>query len=295
MLCHHATQSEHPTRVVVVGASGFVGGAVAARLERDGIPVLRVARRDIDLLAPDAAQRLGSLLRAGDVLVAAAAIAPCKTPDMLRDNVALAVALAKAAGAVELAQFVNISSDAVYADSPQPLTEESVTAPETLHGIMHLAREVLFKTAITAPLVILRPSLLYGVRDPHDGYGPNRFRRLANRGEVITLFGAGEERRDHVAIDDLAELAARIIAQRSTGVLNVATGIVTSFHDIAEQVVRLSRKAVPIRISPRSGPMPHNGYRPFDIAACRAAFPDFAYTGLKAGLAQAQREDRRAT
>ena len=48
-----------------------------------------------------------------------------------------------------------------------------------------------------------------------------------------------------------------------------------SFRDIAEQAVALSGKRSAIKGSPRSGPMPHNGYRPFDIAACRKAFPDF--------------------
>jgi hypothetical protein len=37
--------------------------------------------------------------------------------------------------------------------------------------------------------------------------------------------------------------------------------------------------------------MPHNGYRPFDIAACRAAFPDFSYTVLNDGLARAIRDE----
>jgi hypothetical protein len=34
--------------------------------------------------------------------------------------------------------------------------------------------------------------------------------------------------------------------------------------------------------------MPHNGYRPFDPAATFAAFADFRYTPLKAGMAKAQ-------
>src|SRR5207245_90334 len=121
----------------------------------------------------------------------------------------------------------------------------------------------------------LRPSLLYGARDPHSGYGPNKFRRLAEKGEPIVLFGEGEERRDHVFIDDLAELVARVVYRRSTGTLNIATGEVVSFGEIAEKVVALSGKPVEIKGSPRSGPMPHNGYRPFDIAACRRAFPGF--------------------
>jgi len=33
--------------------------------------------------------------------------------------------------------------------------------------------------------------------------------------------------------------------------------------------------------------MPHNGYRPFDVAATRAAFPDFRYLPLAEGLQRA--------
>jgi nucleoside-diphosphate-sugar epimerase len=159
---------------------------------------------------------------------------------------------------------------------------------------MHLAREVMLGSEVKAPLAILRPSLLYGAADPHDGYGPNRFRRLAARGEDVVLFGEGEERRDHVYIDDAAELVARALYRRSTGVLNVASGEVHSFRAIAEKVVALSERRVAIRGTPRTGPMPHNGYRPFDIAACRRAFPDFKYTTLDEGLARAQNEMKEA-
>jgi nucleoside-diphosphate-sugar epimerase len=294
MLVHQAPQPQLPARVVVVGAGGFVGNAIAARLETDDVPVLRLARRDIDLLAADAASQLAARLRRDDVLVAVAAMAPVRNAEMLCDNMILAAAIAKAAAAAPLAHVVNISSDAVYGDAAEPMNEDAVKAPDSLHGVMHLARELMFRNEIKAPLAMLRPSLLYGAADPHNGYGPNRFRRLAESGEQITLFGAGEERRDHVLIDDVAELAARVIYRRSTGALNIATGTVTSFHDIAALVVRLTGKAVPIVETPRSGPMPHNGYRAFDTAACRAAFPDFAYTPLEEGLARTIAEARAA-
>jgi UDP-glucose 4-epimerase len=293
MLVHQSPQPLGPARVVVVGAGGFVGNAIAARLEKDGTPVLRLARRDIDLLAPDASSRLGALLRADDVLVAVSAMAPVRNAEMLRDNMILAANIVKAAAAAPLAQVVNISSDAVYGDSAEPMDEDAAKSPDSLHGIMHLARELMFRSEIKAPLAMLRPSLLYGVSDPHNGYGPNRFRRLAESGEQIILFGKGEERRDHVLIDDVAELAARAIYRRSTGALNIATGTVTSFHDIAEMVVRLTGSAGTIVETPRSGPMPHNGYRAFTTAACRAAFPDFAYTPLEKGLAQGIAEAKR--
>jgi UDP-glucose 4-epimerase len=175
-------------------------------------------------------------------------------------------------------------------DSASPLTEASPKAPESLHGVMHLAREIMFASEIKAPLVTLRPTLIYGAADPHNGYGPNRFRRLAAAGEAIALFGQGEERRDHVLIYDVAELAVRVIHRRSTGALNIATGVVASFREIAEMVVRMSPRPVPIDELPRSGPMPHNGYRAFEITACRAAFPEFAFTPLERGLMKTMEE-----
>jgi nucleoside-diphosphate-sugar epimerase len=270
-----------------VGAGGFVGNAIAKRLEARGVNVLRLARGDIDLLAADASQRLSAHLRDGDVMVAAAARAPCTTASALRDNMTLALALVQAGARAKLSHVVNISSDAVYGDFDTPLTEASARAPATLHGVMHLAREIMFADAFKEILVTLRPTLIYGATDPHNGYGPNRFRRLAAAGNPIVLFGEGEERRDHVFIDDVAEIAARVIFRRSVGALNIATGTVTSFHDIATMVAALAHSPLPLSSAPRSGPMPHNGYRPFDIAVCRAAFPDFNYVALGEGLARA--------
>jgi UDP-glucose 4-epimerase len=284
MLSHGYAAPVYPTRVAVMGAGGFVGNAIAERLEQDRVPVLRLTRREVDLLAPDGTGRLTAQLRSGDVLVAVSALAPCRNAVMLRDNIIIAAAIVKAAALTSLAQVVNISSDAVYADSALPLTETSVKAPESPHGVMHLAREIMFSSEVKAPLVMLRPTLIYGAGDRHNGYGPNRFRRLAAAREPIMLFGKGEERRDHVLIDDVAELTARVIYHRSVGALNLATGTTTSFREIAEMVIRSSDPSVPIEEIRRMGPMPHNGCRPFDIATCRTAFPDFSFVPLERGL-----------
>lgn len=273
----------------MIGAAGFVGGALMRRLKAAGAPALGLTRRDIDLLAPDAAARLAALLRPSDAVVAIAARAPVKDMAMMVDNMVLVRTMIDALTRVAVAHVVNISSDAVYADAPVPLTEATPTAPTSLHGAMHLAREIAF-SGLNAPLAILRPTLIYGADDPHNGYGPNRFRRLAHTGHDIVLFGEGEERRDHVLIDDVAEVVWRVLAQRSTGTLNVATGDVHSFRFIAESIAALAAPQPAIKGSPRQGPMPHNGYRPFDISACRAAFPDFRYATLAEGLRRAQRD-----
>jgi nucleoside-diphosphate-sugar epimerase len=284
MLEHRNASPQAPSRVVVIGAKGFVGGALVARLARDRIPTLALGRSELDLLQPGASDKLASLLKPTDSVVAVSAMAPVKNTRMLADNMALMLAMVEALARAPVAHVVNISSDAIYADGPLPLTEASPAAPTSLHGAMHAARELAFRAEVKAPQAHLRPTLIYGASDPHNGYGPNRFRRLAAEGKDIVLFGEGEERRDHVHIDDVAEIIARVLAHKSTGALNIATGEVHSFRAIAEQVVEISGRRVAIQGSPRSGPMPHNGYRPFDIAGCRRAFPDFRYTALREGL-----------
>jgi nucleoside-diphosphate-sugar epimerase len=230
---------------------------------------------------------LAAQLQSSDALVTVSAIAPVKTPAMLKDNITLAEAIANAVRSRPVAHLLNIGSDAIYADRDGPLDENACKAPGSLHGIMHLAREVMLAEAAGAtPFATLRPTLIYGAEDPHNGYGPNRFRRLAAEGKEIVLFGEGEERRDHVLIDDVAELAVRILLHRSRGALNAATGTVISFRECAEQVVSHFDRPVPIKGSPRSGAMPHNGYRPFDPAATRRAFPDFTYTLPADGFAR---------
>jgi nucleoside-diphosphate-sugar epimerase len=270
--------------VVVMGAGGFVGSAIAARLAGDGVPVLALGRNDVDLMAEDAAARLARLLGPEDAFVAVAARAPCRNSDMLVENMIMARAMTRALAAALVAHVINISSDAVYADLPEALTERSPAAPGSLHGAMHLAREQMFRAEVKAPLVMLRPTLLFGAGDPHNGYGPNRFRRQAARGEDIVLFGEGEERRDHVFIEDAAALVVQALYRRSTGVLNIASGEVRSFREVAETVVRLSGRRVAVKGTPRSAPMPHDGYRPFDITGLRAAFPSFRFTAFEEAL-----------
>ena len=287
MLHHLNPVPQSPERVVVIGSSGFVGGALAKRLTHSGVPALAIDRTKVDLLHADAADALANLLKPSDAVVAVAAIAPVKNTRMLADNARLVATIIEALDKVKVAHVVNISSDAVYADGPLPLTESSPMAPTSLHGAMHLARELAFGAEANAPLAHLRPTLIYGASDPHNGYGPNRFRRLAQEGKDILLFGNGEERRDHVYVDDVAELIVRVLQHKSSGALNIVTGEVHSFMEIAEATVDIARKAVAIKPTPRVGPMPHNGYRPFDNAACKQAFPDFSYTPMLEGLRKA--------
>ena len=281
MLTHRFATPQKPKRVVLIGGSGFVGQALARRLMRDQIDICSLGRAQIDLLAPDAASRLGQTVQAGDSVVMIAAKAPAKTTQLLAENIQMAQAVCLGLAAIELAHFLYISSDAVYADDARPVTEQSARAPSTLHGVMHLAREIMFEAAISAPKAFLRPTLISGPGDPHNGYGPNRFAREANAGGPVQYFGEGEEKRDHIFIDDVAELAALIICHQSTGALNAATGVVTSFYDIARMIAQ--RAGVEVKSIPRPGPRPHLLHRFFDVNMVRNIFPAFRFGRIETG------------
>jgi UDP-glucose 4-epimerase len=276
-----------PSHVVIIGAGGFVGSAIGDQLASDKVPILALTRKELDLLKPEASATLQRLLQADDSVVFVSALAPTRNNAMLIDNLRMAETVCNALTAQPVAHLVYISSDAVYSDDANPVTERSCQQPSSLHGVMHLAREIMLRTTLKLPLAILRPTLIYGAKDPHNGYGPNRFRRLAAKGEAITLFGDGEETRDHVHVDDVAALASTVLHHRSKGVLNIATGRSASFREVAEMVVALSPRPVEIRGTPRQNPITH---RHFDITDCLKAFPEFHYVPLRDGLARAAKE-----
>lgn len=283
-------QAASPTgyRVVVLGSRGFVGGEVVRHLEAAGTSTIPVSAADVDLLAPGSVDTLQQVVRPEDVVVMTAAITPDRGRDSttLMKNLTMGYHVGTLVSHIKCAQMVYVSSDAVYEDTEAPICETSRCTPASLHGLMHLVRERMMAQMLEGsgvPLAILRPSLLYGAGDSHNGYGPNRFVRSALREGTVTLFGEGEERRDHVYIEDVARLLGLAIAHRSEGVMNVATGMSVSFREVADIVAELSPHPVRIGRAPRTTAVTH---RSFDVEVTRQAFPSFRFTSLREGLAK---------
>lgn len=290
MLQHLNQTAIKPQRVIIVGAKGFVGSTTLNNLKSKGIETVGISRQEVDLLKPNAQHALAEFVQPNDALVMISAIAPCKNSEQMIENLQMMQAVCNVIKdkAAMLSQIVYISSDAVYADDVSLATEHSKVQPNSFHGMMHAARELMIKTAAgNVPLAILRPSILYGFADPHNGYGPNRFFRLINQGQTITLFGGGEEQRDNIFIDDVAEIIALTLMHRSKGILNIATGNSHSFKSVADLLVKISGKAVAVEPTARQNPITH---RHFDITACKQAFPAFAYTDIASGLQKVQQQ-----
>jgi UDP-glucose 4-epimerase len=294
---HYRPEPENPSRVVILGGRGFTGSVLRTALESGGIPILAPSRVELDLAADGAGERLAAILRTTDALVLLAALTPDKgrgVAPFLR-NLAMGANICVALERVTPAHVVYFSSDAVYSLETSLITEASCAQPTDLYGTMHLARELMIKTSTKAPVAILRPTLIYGANDSHNAYGPNRLRRMAHENGRITLFGNGEEMRDHIAVEDVAALTLLVLRHLSAGTLNLATGRSISYADLARRVATLFDKPIFLDSAPRQNPITH---RHFDITAVRKAFPAFVFTPLEDGLAKAHREmleERRRT
>jgi len=154
-------------------------------------------------------------------------------------------------------------------------------SPADLYGVMHLAREQMAQALNGIPTAVLRLTMVYGSDDTHNSYGPNRFWRMTKKNGTITLFGDGEETRDHIYIEDVAKLAALCILHKSVGTLNVATGTSHSFKQVAQSVATLFDPPAKVLGSARANPITHRSY---DTTQLIMAYPGFKFTALKEGI-----------
>jgi UDP-glucose 4-epimerase len=288
VLTHCNLEQRWPARVVILGASGFVGRALAAALAAKSIDVGTMGRDQVDLIADGAGDALAEYLRPDDTIVFLAALTPDKGRGIATflANIKMGASVCTAFDCVLPQHVIYFSSDAVYPFRTGLVNEESCAEPDNLYGVMHLARELMVKQTVKSPVAVLRPTLIFGAGDTHSSYGPNRFRRMAKQGR-ITLFGEGEDTRDHIYIDDVVKLTMLSILHRSNGTLNLATGSSLSFRQMAERVAHLYADKVEIAGTPRNNPIT---YRTYDVTALHRSFPRFRFTPLELALAAAHGE-----
>jgi UDP-glucose 4-epimerase len=288
MLKHLWGPEARPSRVVVIGRSGFLARHLIAELEASGFPVQALGRPEVDLTSPASVDALSGVLRPDDSVVILSALTPDKGRDFrtLIKNLSMAEHLGDLFERSRCAHVVYVSSDAVYDGKHVPLDEASSREAGDLYALMHTSREMVLQSVLATrqiPLCILRPVALFGPGDTHNSYGPNRFVREAFEKRTITLFGKGEDERSHVYVRDAARLISGCLGRKSEGILNIASPETVSFMQVAQAV----QAACPFPTSlvfkdhPGSGAISR---RPFATEQLRDGFPDFEFTPMSTGL-----------
>ena len=235
------------TNVLVLGATGFVGGAVARHFVRNGYRVSGLARSEvkaaqladagIDPVQGDIETDLSAILaaaRAADAVVYAAQIAP---PAEQQAVLGLLDALTGSGKS-----FLFLSGSGVLyqrtngAWSADSFAEDDAFTPEPL-AVARLETEQRVRAAARQGVraMVVRPPLIWGPGD--HGHVSMVYRSVSVTGAACYV-GDGLATYSNVHIDDIADLFARALQSGEAGALYHAVAGETANRWIAEAVAR---------------------------------------------------------
>jgi nucleoside-diphosphate-sugar epimerase len=273
--------------VVLLGHTGFLGSALQRVLEQQGVSVRGFSSSTLDLRVPQALSKLDDVLTGDGILVFSSALTPDRGAnlDSLADNLAMAINVARYVQTHPVHGCVYVSSDAVYPMVDDDVTESTVVDPANSYALAKYGGERILQIAAdtaSIPLLIVRPTGVFGAGDPHNSYGPNRFVRSIAESRSVRIFGKGEETRDHIYLEDAVRAIAQLMRAEQSGVFNIATGLSRTFGSIVELLKRIVPFDFEVVEAPRSGAITH---RRFDISKLHAAAPGLQFTPFEDALA----------
>jgi UDP-glucose 4-epimerase len=257
-------------RIAVTGGCGFIGSHVVDHLIRDGhdVAVLDVGRRWIN---PEARYRHADIFDAAalDIMMAGAdavfhLAGAADVNDVAADpvravrlNVEGTTRVLDAARSARVERFVLASTVWVYgaAIGRGELTEDApidLRNPGHVYVATKLAAELLvhsYHEMYGQHFTILRYGIPYGPR-MREALVVARFVRAALEGQPITIAGTGEQQRNYVYVEDLADAHVRALAPAAANqTLALEGGTPVSVREIADTVCSLVRP-VPVRHEP---------------------------------------------
>ena len=264
-------RSERPDRVLVTGATGFIGSHLCRRLLAEGCHVL-----GFDNLLTGHMENIEELLGdprfdfehydvtnflyvPGDLDAILHFASPASPADFERLPIQIlkvgslgthkALGLAKAKNA----RFLLASTSECYGDpevNPQPETYWGNVNPIGIRGVYDEAKR--FAEAMTmayhrhhgVDVRIVRIFNTFGPRmQIYDGRAIPNFFRQAIRGEPVTVYGDGSQTRSICYVDDLVEGIWRLLNCDYVGPVNIGSQAEVSMLDLAETIIRLTESS----------------------------------------------------
>ena len=212
-------------KLLVTGATGFVGAALVGRLNSDGLRVVGAVRREVaasDSFEPVTVGSVHGTTEWADALAEVEAVIHLAARVHVMDepeahpreafrqvNVEGTLRLARQAAEAGVRRFVFMSSVKVNGEETlvgQPFREGDISAPEDPYGMSKREAEDGLR-ALSAEtgleVVNIRPPLVYG---PGVGGNFGTLLRWVHKGVPLPLGSVTQNRRSLVALDNLVDL-----------------------------------------------------------------------------------------
>lgn len=272
-------------RCLVTGAAGFVGSHLCERLIKEGMEVIGVdsfcdyyprsiKQNNISKLLTHPSFRfieadilnldLSELLKDLDYIFHQAAQAGVRASwgknfeAYVRNNIQASQYLLEACKIWPVKAFIHASSSSVYGETRDlPMKEGGETKPISPYGVTKLAAEHLcnlYWRNFGIPIIILRYFTVYGPRQRPDMAFHKMLTATLN-GDLITIYGDGEQTRDFTFISDVVE--ANLLAMKCGAfgeTFNIGGGSRVSLKDTLKLLSQITKKDLKIRyIEPQKG------------------------------------------
>lgn len=265
------------SRVLLLGAGGFLGGVIARELREAGVDV-RTTSGDLTALGPgDWARELDG----ADAVVNAAGRTFGSLAELTRANVLLLAGVLEAAQAANV-RLIHLASAAEYGRTPEgeASREDGPAQPLSPYGASKLAGTVLLQEAVRtgrADALALRLTNPVGAgMNPGSlpGRAARELRAAAEQGRGSVRFGPLGAYRDFIAARDVGRAALHFLPDQAgaqaRGVLNLGSGEARPVRDIVTELARIAGYSGEILEdapgSPRSGDVP---YQRADLTALK--------------------------
>lgn len=225
--------------VLLLGGAGFIGNALARRLEQK--------ERTVHVLGRHNAERMEKLLpQCGTVIHLASATTPGSSatrPELELGNLAVTLRLLELLQAQPQIHLIFFSSGGTVYGNPNqlPVPEDAPLLPLSNHGAGKTAQET-FCQAFRArgnAVTIFRPSNVYGPGQTiKSGFGLIRTMLECARTDMpLEIWGDGENIRDFIHIDDVVEACMRLIdLPQDSGTYNLGSGVGHSINQVGHIV-----------------------------------------------------------
>lgn len=272
------TDAPRRTRVVVCGATGFIGrnvtealarrpdlDVIALGFTRPAYDVAGVSWRHGDLRDP---AQVASLLQGADVVIQAAATTSGSKDIVGRphihitDNAVMNSYILRACHDLNIGRFIFFSCSVMYASSATPQREDDFDPAAQMQpnyfGIgwtkVYIEKMCEFFARVGRTRhTVIRHSNIYG---PHDKYDLDRSHVLgatvtkvmtATDGRIV-VWGTGEEARDFLHVDDLVAFVEKCLDRSGANyaLYNCGAGQAVAIKDLVARIISASGRKLEI-------------------------------------------------